>query len=96
MTKKTKKQRGYPAQFKADAVKLAQAGEASVPEIARRLGVSDKSLYDWIRASSTGPGGGAHAIHERNQVLETENRRLRQERDILKKSLGLFAKDVSP
>ena len=39
----------YPAQFKAEAVKqVAERGHGVVDE-AKRLGMSDKSLYLWVR-----------------------------------------------
>lgn len=92
-TPSTPARRQYPAQFKADAVKLAQAAGASVPDVAARLGISDKTLYAWVR--NGGGHGSAHEIHDENVKLRAENKRLRTERDILKKSLGLFAREPS-
>ncbi|MBL4683239.1 MAG: transposase [Nannocystaceae bacterium] len=82
MAKKTPTRRGKgdPAQFREDAVKLALAPGASVADVADRLGISDKSLYGWIRIASTGRGAGAYAIQEENAALKAEVKRLRQER----------------
>ena len=94
---KTSRPRGYPASFREDAVKLAKAKGASVKDVAQRLGISDKSLYTWMRhADETGDKtGSAHEIRDENAKLKSENKRLKMERDILKKSLGLFAREPS-
>jgi len=90
-TTKTRKSapRRYPAQFREDAVRLAHAKGASVKDVADRLGISDKSLYTWMNHADEACDkvGGAHEIRDENAKLKTENRRLRMERDILKKSL---------
>ena len=46
--------RHYDDQFKADAVRLLENGQRSVPDVAKSLGVSSNMLYrwrDWQRAS---------------------------------------------
>ena len=39
------------AQFKAEAVKASERAWSWVVEVAKRLGMSDKSLYLWVLAS---------------------------------------------
>ena len=39
----------YPAQFKAEAVKQVTEGGHGVVDVTKRLGMSDKSLYLWVR-----------------------------------------------
>ena len=67
----------------------------SVKEVSDRLGISTKSLYDWIKQYSKPE---SLRIKETEQVRE--NRRLRaelvrvtEERDILKKAAAYFAKE---
>lgn len=53
----------YPAEFKAEAVKQVTDRGHGVVEVAKRLGISDKSLYLWVRLSKEqqGVGGGETA-----------------------------------
>jgi len=64
-------------------------------EVAKRLGVSDKSLYLWVRLSkeqqSVGSGE-APAMRVEIARLKAELKRASEERDILKKAATYFAK----
>ena len=46
----------YPAQFKAQAVKQVTERGHGVVDVAKRLGMSDKSLYLWVRLAKEQPG----------------------------------------
>ena len=84
-TKRTR--RKYSAEFKSKAVKLAMQGGTSIATVARDLGVHEKSLYEWVRLAKEEAEGGL-SFDEREEIarLRRENRRLRQQRDILKKA----------
>ena len=84
-TKRTR--RKYSAEFKSKAVKLAMQGGTSIATVARDLGVHEKSLYEWVRLAKEEAEGGL-SFDEREEMarLRRENRRLRQQRDILKKA----------
>ena len=64
-------------------------------DVAKRLGMSDKSLYLWVRLAkdSAGPGGeeGAQLEAEVSR-LRAELKRANEERNILKKAATYFAK----
>ena len=91
----------YTAEFKREAVRLSEQPDVSVPQIAEELGVSEHSLYKWRRlAREQGglafPGHGKVALTEEqreNQRLRRELERVKQERDILKKAVGFFARE---
>ena len=82
----------YTQQFKEEAVKQVVERGYSVAEVAERLGISTKSLYDWnasIYASS-------HQInssrdHAAIVRLKAALMRITEERDILKKAAKYFA-----
>ena len=85
----------YTEEFKRDAVSQVTDRGYSVREVSDRLGISTKSLYDWIKQYSKPE---SLRIKETEQVRE--NRRLRaelvrvtEERDILKKAAAYFAKE---
>jgi transposase len=95
------KRKTYTAEFKREAVKLAEQPGSSVLKIAKDLGVSSHSLYAWQRAAKVQgslafPGQGKMALtpeQEENRRLKKELERVTQERDILKKAVGFFAKE---
>lgn len=72
----------YPEDFKIEAVRHAQ-----------RLGVTVKSLHDWI--SKYGSNSAQHQAQSQQQEeirkLKAELRRVTEERDILKEAAAYFA-----
>ena len=94
----TKLQKRYTAEFKQEAVRLATSGEQSKAQTARNLGISEGLLYRWIdHFGPAKPGDPAKlAPDERTELqrLRRENQRLQQERDILKKAIGIFSEEL--
>lgn len=93
--KKTK--RVYTPEYKADAVNAWRESGESVLAIAKRLGISDSSLGNWIQQAAVDSGerdGTTSADRERLVALEKENKALRMERDFLKKVSVFFAKET--
>lgn len=97
MVLKTKKIKNYDVEFKISAVKLVLEGNRNQREVCDDLGISKSALYKWIttyRAEAEGgfPGkGNLKPADEVMRLLKHENNILRQERDILKKALGIFS-----
>ena len=99
MTRKDRKR--YSREFKLEAVRMANESGKPVAEVARELDISVHHLYRWRdEASKQGdkvfPGHGKTNSQDELTALRRENTRLREERDILKKSLIFFAKDSEP
>ncbi len=94
----TTERRQYTAEFKQEAVRLSQTTEKSVAQTAQDVGIRPKLLYRWRRESQdagTGafPGHGQLAAAEAAvAALQRELAQVRQERDILKKALGIFSR----
>ena len=42
----------YPPEFRRRAVELARLGEKPVAQIAEDLGISDATLYNWVRRAA--------------------------------------------
>jgi transposase len=85
----------YTAEFKAEAVRLLQTSDRPVTEIAEHLGVTAKTLHEWVRAVR--PAAPDRLTGDERQELEQlrrENARLRMERDILKKAAAFFARET--
>jgi transposase-like protein len=69
-----------------------------VGQIAEELGVSDQTLRNWIGADAAAQGKGRLSPDEKEElkVLRKENKRLRMEREILKKAATFFAQENDP
>jgi len=73
--------RQYTDEFKVEAVRLGESIGNS--QAAKRLGIPDSRLWNWIRLSRAGKlkatGGSAMAVKRSVSEVEAENRRLRRE-----------------
>ncbi len=87
------KRRIHSDEFKREAVKLVTDEGYSVAEAARNLGVHVNLLRSWKRKLESSEGAESLTEDERMELarLRAENRRLRMERDILKKATAFFA-----
>lgn len=82
----------YTEEFKREAVAQVTDRGHSVTSVAKRIGVSSKSLYDWVKLFGDEPDTTAADASEIKR-LKAELRRVTEERDILKKATAYFAKD---
>jgi transposase len=93
-----KTQRTFTREFKVEAVHLAKTSGKPMIQIARDLGIADSTLHHWCKefgehGSQAFPGSGHQTPQEEEiRQLKRENELLRQERDILKKALGIFSR----
>ena len=85
----------YPEEFKIEAVKQVTDRGYKIGEVAKRLGVTTKSLHDWIkRYGDLGSQHQAIASHQKEiRHLKAELRRAEEERDILKEAAACFASE---
>jgi transposase len=94
------KSKRYPDQFKREAVELVRISGRPVRQIADDLGIADQTLRNWIAADQAARGGAADKVspdeREELKMLRKENKRLRMEREILKKAAAFFAAEDDP
>ena len=83
--------RKFSKEFRQEAVKQVTQRGYSVAEVSERLGVSEQSLYKWLKASEPAAGSKQKSIEQENLELKAELRRVQEERDILKKAAAFFA-----
>ena len=84
----------YPADFRDQIVALARAGR-SIESLAREFEPCVATIQHWVRQAERDRGarddGLTSAERAELRRLRKENRRLRQERDILSKAAAWFA-----
>jgi transposase len=95
------KGKSYTTEFKHSAIELALRGEQPVTEIASNLGMSAKTLHNWLREERIKSGDSSEkklsreeSVEDELKRLRKENARLKMERDILKKATAYFAKET--
>ena len=95
-----KKRTTYTQEFKREAVDLILEQGYSIAEASRNLGINYNMLSRWkLEREKNGehafPSKG-HMTPEQAELslLKAENKRLRMERDILKKATAFFAKEM--
>lgn len=91
----------YTEEFKIEAVKQISERGYPVAEVSSRLGVSQHSLYVWLKQYSLAPEQRMEARDQAAEIrrLKAELKRVTEERNILKKATaylcpsGCFAKE---
>ena len=89
----------YTAEYKQEALELWRSSGRSAAKVASELGIRPALLYRWARPGRVSDAAVTGAKSRRSvEELEAENRRLREEntklleqREILKKSLGILS-----
>ena len=90
----------YTKEFKLDAVSLVAEQGYSRAEAARSLGINANMLGRWVKESQTDDGqsfrgnGKLTQEQEENRRLQAEVKRLKMEKEILKKAMVFFAAET--
>jgi len=89
--------RKYDADFKKEVIRMIESGR-SVPDVAQSLGIGTNLIYYWIkRAKKKRETPGVEpdiSFDEEKVALQKRIKELEQERDILKKALGIFSRPI--
>jgi len=99
--KSKSKRKKHPEAFKLEAVRLLEGrGEQTVADVAASLGVAESLLHSWKKkygnaAAQVRRERGGETPEDELKRLRRENAQLKQERDVLKKSVAVFARDRS-
>ena len=91
------KRRKYSAEFKCEAVALANQPGVTKAQIGRELDINPNMITRWQRELSSNGSrtflGQGVARDEELAALKRENRQLRNERDFLREAATFFASD---
>jgi transposase len=91
----TEKRRGFTEEFKRDAVRLVTDEGYSFAEAGRSLGVRGDMIARWKRRFEQSDEDRNQEISDKQRIrdLEAEVRKLRMEKDILKKATAFFVQE---
>jgi len=91
-----RKYKTYAAEFKAEAVDLVLSQGYSVSQAAESVGVSSGLLHKWKTKIESESANKLLSSDERVELaqLRKENKRLKMEKEILKKASAFFAKEM--
>ncbi|MFZ5539381.1 MAG: transposase [Pseudomonadota bacterium] len=92
--------RKYTEEFRRQAVRQVLDGGRSVPQVARSLEMSAKTLANWVARARRGqpllkrpPAQPVDDLQAECARLRQENARLKLEKEILRKAAAYFAKE---
>lgn len=89
----------YPKEFRDDVVRVARRGDSPLAQLATDFGVSEASIYNWVKQADIDDGvrpGLTEAEREELREIKRRNRVLEEENLILRRAAAFFAKDISP
>jgi transposase len=92
--KKPRPRRSFTAEFKAEIVELCQRGDRSAGQVAKDFDLTETAVREWLRQAERDAGTRTDGLttSEKDELaqLRRENRRLREDVDILKRATAFF------
>ena len=96
--KQRRRRRSFTAEFKAEIVELCQRGDRSVRQVARDFDLTETAVREWVKQVERDAGTRSDGLTsaERTELaqLRRDNRRLREDVEILKRATAFFAKET--
>ena len=95
--KKPRPRRSFTKEFKAEIVESCLRGDRSIGQVARDFDLTETAVREWVRQADVDAGrreGLATAERDELAQLRRENRRLREDVEILKRATAFFAKET--
>ena len=97
--KPRRQRRAFTPEFKAEIVELCQRGDRSAGQVAKDFDLTETAVREWVKQAERDAGtrqDGGLTSTERQEMaqLRAENRRLREDVEILKRATAFFAKET--
>jgi len=90
--------RSFTSEFKAEIVEVCQRGDRSVAQVARDFDLTETAVREWVRQAERDAGtrsdGLTSSEKEELAALRRENRRLKEDVEILKRATAFFVKET--
>jgi transposase len=99
-TKKPRNQRprrSFTPEFKAEIVELCRRGDRSISQVSRDFDLTETAVRAWVNQAAVDAGereGLTTEEREELSRLRRENRRLRDDVEVLKRATAFFAKET--
>lgn len=95
--KKPRPRRSFTPEFKADIVERCRVGDRSIGAVAKDFDLTETAVRAWVTQADIDNGarpGATTAERDELVQLRRENRRLREDVEILKRATAFFAKET--
>ena len=95
--KKPRRRRSFTPEFKAEIAEACSRGDRSIGQVARDFDLTETAVREWVRQADVDAGrrdGLTTTEREELSQLRRENRRLREDVEILKRATAFFAKET--
>jgi transposase len=95
--RKARPRRSFTPEFKADIVEACRKGHRSIGEVAKDFDLTETAVREWVKRADVDEGrreGLTTAERDELAQLRKENRRLREDVEILKRATAFFAKET--
>ena len=96
--KRPRPRRSFTPAFKAEIVELCQRGDRTITQVAKDFDLTETAVRDWVKQAELDTGTRTDGLtsDERAELaaLRRENRRLREDVEILKRATAFFAKET--
>lgn len=96
-TREKRQRRSFTAEYKSEVVALCRSSGQTVGKVARDLDLTETVVRRWVaQAEIDGGRRSGLTSAERMELaqLRKDNRLLREERDLLKRAMAFFAKEI--
>ena len=97
--KKPRPRRSFTPEFKSDIVERCRVGDRTVCQVAKDFDLTETAVREWVKQAERDEGSrvdGGLTSGEREELaqLRRDNRRLREDVEILKRATAFFAKET--
>jgi transposase len=96
--KRSRPRRAFNPEFKDEIVELCQRGDRTIGQVSRDFDLTETAVRAWVKQAEldTGTRSDGLTSDERAELtqLRRENRRLREDVEILKRATAFFAKET--
>jgi transposase len=95
--RKNRPRRLFTPEFKAEIVELCRRGDRSISQVSRDFDLTETAVRSWVNQAAVDAGErDGLTTEEREELsrLRRENRRLRDDVEVLKRATAFFAKET--
>jgi transposase len=95
--RRTRPRRSFTPEFKAEIVGLCQRGDRTIGQVSRDFDLTETAVRAWVQQAEIDGGEREGLTTEERQelsALRRENRRLKEDVEILKRATAFFAKET--